>query len=100
MSGTSDALSLIGRIFLAVIFVVSGFGKIGGFEGLVGQIASKGFPAAQVFAVGDDRDRGRRRFDADSRLEGAVGRISAGRVYRHRDRFSFTTSGPCPKRRK
>ena len=51
MSGTSDALSLIGRIFLAVIFVVSGFGKIGGFEGLVGQIASKGFPAAQVFAV-------------------------------------------------
>ena len=51
MSGTSDALSLIGRIFLAVIFLVSGFSKIGGFEGLVGQIASKGFPAAQVFAV-------------------------------------------------
>ena len=51
MSGTSDALSLIGRIFLAVIFVVSGFTKISGFEGLVGQIASKGFPAAQVFAV-------------------------------------------------
>ena len=51
MSGTSDALSLVGRIFLAVIFVVSGFGKISGFEGLVGQIASKGFPAAQVFAV-------------------------------------------------
>ncbi len=51
MSGTSDALSLIGRIFLAAIFVVSGFGKIGGFEGLVGQIASKGFPAAQVFAA-------------------------------------------------
>ena len=51
MSGTSDALSLIGRICLAVIFVMSGFSKIGGFEGLVGQIASKGFPAAQVFAV-------------------------------------------------
>ncbi|MEO8188430.1 MAG: DoxX family protein [Burkholderiaceae bacterium] len=51
MSRTSDALSLIGRIFLAVIFVLSGFGKISGFEGLVGQIASKGFPAAQVFAV-------------------------------------------------
>ena len=51
MSGTSDALSLIGRIFLAAIFVWSGFGKISGFEGLVGQIASKGFPAAQVFAA-------------------------------------------------
>ncbi len=51
MSGTSDALSLIGRIFLAVVFVVSGFGKIAGFAGLVGAIASKGLPAAQVFAV-------------------------------------------------
>ena len=51
MKGTSDALSLIGRIFLAAIFVWSGFGKISGFEGLVGQIASKGFPVAQVFAI-------------------------------------------------
>ena len=51
MSGTSDALSLVGRIFLAVVFVVSGFGKIAGFAGLVGAITSKGLPAAQVFAV-------------------------------------------------
>ena len=51
MKGTSDALSLIGRVFLAVIFVVSGYGKISGFQGLVGLIASKGFPAAQVFAA-------------------------------------------------
>lgn len=51
MNGTSDALSLIGRILLAVIFLVSGFGKINGFEGLIGAIASKGFPAPQVFAV-------------------------------------------------
>jgi putative oxidoreductase len=51
MRGTSDALSLIGRILLAAIFVWSGFGKIGGFEGLAGQIASKGFPAAQAFAA-------------------------------------------------
>ncbi len=50
-SGASDVLSLIGRIFLAVIFVVAGYSKISGFEGLVGQIASKGFPAAQAFAV-------------------------------------------------
>ena len=51
MNSTSDALSLIGRIFLAVIFLVSGFGKIGGFAGLVGAITSKGLPMAQVFAV-------------------------------------------------
>lgn len=51
MNASSDALSLIGRIFLAVIFLVSGFGKVGGFEGLIGQIASKGFPAPEVFAV-------------------------------------------------
>ncbi|MDQ3188160.1 MAG: DoxX family protein [Pseudomonadota bacterium] len=51
MNATSGALSLIGRILLAVIFLVSGFGKINGFEGLIGAIASKGFPAAQVFAV-------------------------------------------------
>ena len=51
MRGTSDVLSLIGRIFLAVIFVVSGFGKIAGFAGLVDTITSKGLPAAQVFAV-------------------------------------------------
>lgn len=51
MNATSDALSLIGRIFLTVIFLVSGFGKIGGFEGLVGQIASKGFPVPEVFAI-------------------------------------------------
>jgi putative oxidoreductase len=51
MNATSDALSLIGRIFLAVIFLVSGFGKVGGFQDLIGAIASKGFPMSQVFAV-------------------------------------------------
>ena len=51
MNATSDALSLIGRIFLAVIFLVSGFGKIGGFEGLIGQIASKGLPVPEAFAA-------------------------------------------------
>lgn len=50
MNATSDALSLIGRILLAVIFLVSGFDKIGGFAGLVGAITSKGLPVPQVFA--------------------------------------------------
>ena len=42
---------LLGRIFLALIFVWSGFGKVGGFEGTVGYIGSKGLPAAQLLAV-------------------------------------------------
>ena len=51
MRGASDGLSLIGRIFLAVIFLVSGFGKIGGFQGLIGSLSSKGFPMPEIFAV-------------------------------------------------
>lgn len=51
MRSSSDALSLVGRIFLAVLFLTSGFSKIGGFEGLIGQIASKGFPMPNVFAA-------------------------------------------------
>ncbi len=42
---------LVGRILLALIFVVSGFGKIAGFEGTMGYIASKGMPAPAVFAA-------------------------------------------------
>ena len=51
MNSASNALSLIGRIMLAIIFLVSGFSKIGGFQGLIGQLASKGFPVPEVFAV-------------------------------------------------
>jgi putative oxidoreductase len=40
-----------GRILLAVIFLVSGFGKVTGFEGTVGYIASKGLPLPQVGAA-------------------------------------------------
>jgi len=41
-----------GRVLLALIFVISGFGKITGFEGTVGYIASKGMPLPQLAAVG------------------------------------------------
>jgi putative oxidoreductase len=41
-----------GRILLALIFVTSGWGKIGGFEGTVGYIASKGLPLPQLAAAG------------------------------------------------
>ncbi|MEO8600427.1 MAG: DoxX family protein [bacterium] len=43
---------LIGRILIALIFVWSGFGKISGFEGTVGYIASKGLPLPQLAAIG------------------------------------------------
>lgn len=51
MNSGSATLSLLGRILIAMIFLVSGFGKIGGFQGLISQIASKGFPVPEVFAV-------------------------------------------------
>lgn len=42
---------LAGRILLAVLFVVSGFGKLAGFEGTAGYIASKGLPLPQLGAL-------------------------------------------------
>src|SRR6185503_2521518 len=47
----SNAAALLGRILLALIFITSGFGKITGFEGTVGYIASKGLPLPQVGAI-------------------------------------------------
>ena len=44
-------LALVGRILLALMFVLGGFSKIGGFAGTVGYMESKGVPAASVLAV-------------------------------------------------
>ena len=49
-SGLSSTAALIGRILLAVLFVLAGFSKIGGFEGTAAYIASKGEPAYLVYA--------------------------------------------------
>lgn len=35
---------LLGRILIAVVFVVAGFGKIGGYAGTVGYMESQGVP--------------------------------------------------------
>jgi putative oxidoreductase len=43
---------LAGRILLAYIFVLSGFGKMFKFAGTAGYMASKGMPMAEVFLVG------------------------------------------------
>jgi putative oxidoreductase len=47
-----DLLALVARVLLAWMFLVAGYGKIGGFEGTVGYIASKGLPLPQLVAVG------------------------------------------------
>ncbi|MEP7098915.1 MAG: DoxX family protein, partial [Burkholderiales bacterium] len=46
-----NPLALVGRILLALIFITSGFGKIMGFDGTVGYIASKGLPMASLAAL-------------------------------------------------
>jgi putative oxidoreductase len=43
---------LIGRILIAFIFIFAGYGKITGFEGTVGYIASKSLPLPQLAAIG------------------------------------------------
>lgn len=42
---------LIARVLIAAIFVLSGAGKIAGFDGTVGYIASKGLPLPALAAV-------------------------------------------------
>lgn len=52
MNTNRDIAALVARILLSVMFIYSGFGKIGGFDGLVGYIASKGMPLPQLMAIG------------------------------------------------
>lgn len=43
---------LAGRILIAAIFLFAGYGKVTGFEGTVGYIASKSLPLPQLAAIG------------------------------------------------
>ena len=53
MTLNQNATSLLGRILLALMFLIAGIGKIGaGFAGTVGYIGSVGLPMPQVLAVG------------------------------------------------
>jgi putative oxidoreductase len=47
----SNTAALVGRILLALMFITSGFGKVTGFEGTVGYIASKHLPLPQLGAI-------------------------------------------------
>jgi putative oxidoreductase len=51
MNGTRDVVALVGRVLLAVMFVYSGYGKIGGFEGTAHSIGSKGLPLPEIGAA-------------------------------------------------
>jgi putative oxidoreductase len=50
-SSMQDVFALVGRILLAIMFVPAGFGKITGFTGTAGYIASVGLPLPEVGAV-------------------------------------------------
>lgn len=43
---------LAGRLLLAYLFIVAGYGKIGGFAGTAKYMASKGMPMAEALLVG------------------------------------------------
>lgn len=51
LNNLQNPLAFVGRILLALMFVLAGFSKIGGFEGTAGYIASKGLPAASLLAA-------------------------------------------------
>ena len=47
-TNVQNTAALIGRILLALIFIISGFGKITGYAGTAGYMASKGLPMVAV----------------------------------------------------
>jgi putative oxidoreductase len=47
----NPAAAAAGRTLVALLFIISGVGKIGGFSGLVGYIASKGLPLPELLAA-------------------------------------------------
>ena len=46
---STPKISLVGRLLLAVIFILSGLSKIPGWEGTLGYMATKGIPAPGLF---------------------------------------------------
>lgn len=49
---TDDVLALAGRLFVAIIFLASAFGKITNFDGTLQFMESHGMPAANLLCVG------------------------------------------------
>jgi putative oxidoreductase len=44
----TNSAALAGRVLLALLFIISGFGKITGWDGTAGYMASKGLPMVSV----------------------------------------------------
>jgi putative oxidoreductase len=51
LNPAQDFMSLLGRALLALLFIPAGWGKIAGFAGVAGYIASKGVPLPEVCAA-------------------------------------------------
>src|SRR5262245_11198683 len=51
MNGTRDFTAVVGRVLLASLFIISGYGKIGGFDGLIQTLTGKGLPLPTVAAA-------------------------------------------------
>jgi putative oxidoreductase len=47
----SSVVPLVGRVLIAALFLVAGFGKIMGFAGTAGYMAKLGFPAPEVMTA-------------------------------------------------
>jgi len=45
MENLKDPINLVARIFLVLVFVIMGYSKIGGYDGTVGYMESKGVPS-------------------------------------------------------
>ena len=52
MTTNQNAMALIGRVLLALMFLLTGIGKIGGFTGTVAYISSVNLPLPSVLAAG------------------------------------------------
>jgi putative oxidoreductase len=51
LNTAQNTMALIGRVLLAWLFIPAGWGKIAGFAGVTGYIASKGIPLPEVAAA-------------------------------------------------
>lgn len=50
-NAAQDSMALLGRALIALLFIPAGWGKIAGFAGTAGYIASKGLPLPEVAAA-------------------------------------------------
>lgn len=51
MKASFNAMALFGRVLLALVFLLSGIGKLRGFDGTVAYISSVGLPLPSVLAA-------------------------------------------------